>query len=250
MEDLLTTKELQDLLKLDRTTIYRMLKDGRITGIRVGGQWRFSRESISALIATPPSAGEDLTPTPIEVLPLHCIRPIQQVFAEIAQVGALTAGPGGEPLTEISNSCSFCNLMMQSESGRKACLSSWRSVAQQGEKDPRFVSCHAGLQYARARIDIDGQPVAMVIAGQFYIEPPDQNEAKERIEKLAELHGIAPDALKVAAQNIRVLDERHEQEIGSWLGRVAFTFEQVAHERQELMNRLRNISQISTLPNQ
>ncbi|HEX9074887.1 MAG TPA: helix-turn-helix domain-containing protein, partial [Anaerolineae bacterium] len=46
MDDLLTTKQLMDLLHLDRTTIYRMLNDGRLPGVRVGGQWRFSRQTI------------------------------------------------------------------------------------------------------------------------------------------------------------------------------------------------------------
>ncbi|MGB9754636.1 helix-turn-helix domain-containing protein [Roseiflexus castenholzii] len=43
MNDLLTTREVQDLLKLDRTTVYRMLKEGRLTGVKVGQQWRFHR---------------------------------------------------------------------------------------------------------------------------------------------------------------------------------------------------------------
>jgi excisionase family DNA binding protein len=42
VEDLLTARQLQDLLKVDRITIYRMLGDGRLTGFKVGGQCRFS----------------------------------------------------------------------------------------------------------------------------------------------------------------------------------------------------------------
>ena len=44
--DLLTTRQLQELLQVDRVTIYRMLSDGRLTGFKVGGQWRFSRHEI------------------------------------------------------------------------------------------------------------------------------------------------------------------------------------------------------------
>jgi excisionase family DNA binding protein len=46
VEDLLTTKQLQELLQVDRITIYRMLNDGRLRGFKVGGQWRFSRQEI------------------------------------------------------------------------------------------------------------------------------------------------------------------------------------------------------------
>jgi excisionase family DNA binding protein len=248
--DLLTTKELQDLLKVDRTTIYRMLKDGRITGIRVGNQWRFSRDEISTMLSGSAASKDQFDSLPTDVLPLHCVQPIQQVFAEIAQVGSLTTSPDGEPLTGISNSCRFCDLVLASDSGRKGCIASWRKLAQQSERKPQFATCHAGLQYARARIEVDRKLVAMVIAGQFYVAPPDHSEAEERVQRLAESYNIDANALAEAAEDIRVLDDRHEEQIGGWLQKVADTFEQVARERAGLMNRLRSIASMSTLPNQ
>ena len=46
IDSLLTARQLQDLLQVDRITIYRMLKDGRLEGFKVGGQWRFSRQTV------------------------------------------------------------------------------------------------------------------------------------------------------------------------------------------------------------
>lgn len=43
ISELLTTKELQDVLHVDRTTIYRMAESGRIPAVKVGNQWRFPR---------------------------------------------------------------------------------------------------------------------------------------------------------------------------------------------------------------
>jgi excisionase family DNA binding protein len=248
--NLLTTKELQELLKVDRTTIYRMLKDGRITGVRVGGQWRFSREEIDALLGEPARSVPEGETLPSDPLPLHCVFPIQQVFAEIAQVGSLTTSPTGEPLTEISNCCRFCALMLASSSGRQACISSWRRLAQQPEKDPKFVSCHAGLQYARGRIEVDGALVAMVVAGQFYEAAPDPAEEEARILRLAAQHGIPTEELRAAAKEIRQIPSAYETQLGTWLQKVATTFEEVAHERAELMRRLRTIAHMSTLPNE
>lgn len=248
MTDLLTTKELQDLLKIDRTTIYRMLKDGRITGIRVGGQWRFSRDEVSALIGGNSGPEEQPQELPADVLPLHCVQPIQQVFAEIADIASVTTSPSGEPITDISNSCAFCNLILGSEVGRRACIASWKRLAEQSEKMPKFVTCHAGLSYARARIDLDGKLTAMVIAGQFLAAPPDRAEEAARVARLADSYAIDPDALASAAGEIRVLDERHAEQIGGWLQKIAGTFESVAHERDGLMDRLRTIAHMSTLP--
>ncbi len=51
---LLTTRELQDHLQLDRVTIYRMVKEGELPALRVGGQWRFSAAAIDRWLRSRP----------------------------------------------------------------------------------------------------------------------------------------------------------------------------------------------------
>lgn len=41
-----TIKELSEHLRVHPTTIYRLLRQGRLPGFRVGSNWRFSRETI------------------------------------------------------------------------------------------------------------------------------------------------------------------------------------------------------------
>lgn len=245
--DLLTTTELQDLLKVDRTTIYRMMKNGRITGTRVGKHWRFSRNEIEALLSKPTPPEKNAHPRSHEILPLHCVQPIQQLFAEIAGTGALTTALDGEPLTEVSNSCSFCSLILQSDSGRKACRASWRTVAQQSGNKPQFMACHAGLQCLGAPVEIDGHCTAVVVACQFYAHPANSQEEVERINRLASSYDIAVSDLIDAARTIHILGERNIEEIAQWLERVAYAFEQIGSERAALMNRLQRIAEMSTL---
>jgi excisionase family DNA binding protein len=45
-DDLLTIKELSDHLRVHPTTIYRLLRQGRLPGFRVGSNWRFNRGAI------------------------------------------------------------------------------------------------------------------------------------------------------------------------------------------------------------
>jgi len=47
---LLTALEVQHLLHIDRSTIYRMAEDGRLPAIRVGRSWRFPAERIDAML--------------------------------------------------------------------------------------------------------------------------------------------------------------------------------------------------------
>jgi excisionase family DNA binding protein len=247
VNDFLTAREVQDLLKVDRTTVYRMLKDGRLAGVKVGQQWRFSQAEVEALLSGKEQDDDSLATSLTTVLPLHCIQAMQNVFAEVAEVGSVTTAPNGEPLTKISNSCRFCNLILASQSGRRACVASWQKLAEQPERQPRFVTCHAGLQYACARIEVGKTSIAMLIAGQFYLTPPDHDEQATRIRQLAALHGLNQQALGNAAATLLILDERKQAQIGKWLETVAHTFEQIAHERAELMGRLRRIAAISDL---
>jgi len=246
MSELLTVKEVQGLLKIDRITVYRMLKDGRLTGVKIGHQWRFSRHEIDSLL----SAGlhtKGTASTAGGALPIHCIQMIQNVFSEMAQVGAVTTGPEGEPLTEFSNSCSFCNLVLSTAKGRKGCLASWRRLSEQKERQPHFATCHAGLQHARARVEVNSEPVAMLVAGQFYADPPDTDEGSKRIKELSAKYGIDYEALALAARDLPVLEESKRAELGKWLESMARTFEAIGRERAELVNRLQNIAAMSTL---
>ncbi len=99
MDDLLTTRQLQDLLQVDRITIYRMLHDGRLQGFKVGGQWRFSRREIETWLQEQQNQVWTLracrrrvatiAPSP-KSLPLSCIQTIQDVCAEALDIAAVT----------------------------------------------------------------------------------------------------------------------------------------------------------------
>ncbi len=49
-EDVLTIKEVAILLKVKRVTIYKLLAEKRIPGIKISGAWRFRRSLIEQWI--------------------------------------------------------------------------------------------------------------------------------------------------------------------------------------------------------
>ena len=204
MNEYLTARQVQDLLKIDRTSIYRMLKDGRLTGIKVGSQWRFPRKEIETLLSDQHLIQEKRSGNPA-VLPIHCIQIIQDVFADMAELGAVTTDRDGTPLTEVSNSCRFCSMILSSDSGRKACIESWRQLAKDPEMGPEFIRCHAGLAYARSCIKVNGLPSAMIVAGQFYSRKPDEDERMNRLNDLAARYDLDPELLLQEANEIRAL---------------------------------------------
>lgn len=242
---LLTAKQTQELLKVDRTTIYRMLKDGRLKGVKVGQRWRFYTNDVNEMLVGAKRFSDSDMPLIADILPLRCVQSVQDVFAEIAQVGAVTADKNGQPLTKISNSCGLCKLILGSDEGRQACIESWRHLVEQEDAAPEFTTCHAGLKYARARIEVQGELIAILVAGQFYVHSPEPEEQEECLRALSKKYSIDLSLLTQASQQITVLDSAKVPQISGWLERVAHTFEQIGYERASLMGRLRQIAEMS-----
>lgn len=48
--EILTLQQAAEMLQISERTIQRMLKTGEIPGAQIGGQWRFDREQIRAMV--------------------------------------------------------------------------------------------------------------------------------------------------------------------------------------------------------
>jgi excisionase family DNA binding protein len=255
IDTLLTARQLQDLLQVDRITIYRMLNDGRLQGFKVGGQWRFSRQAIerwlqeqqaSLDIPESPKKADDLQPSP-EALPLSCIRAIQDIFAEALGVAIVTTTLDGTPITPVAHSCEFCNLILDTQAGQQRCIASWRAAATEREEIPLLATCHAGLHCACGRIEVQGQFVAATHAGQFLAGPPDGTVWSAGITELSAATGVGRSRLQRALASVAVLDEDRRQQVPRLLHRVTATFSEIGEERLNLLGRLQRIAEISSV---
>ena len=246
MSGLLTTRQVQNLLQIDRTTVYRMLKDGRLTGVKLGKQWRFSKSEIDDLLAYSPAATEPSPALSISILPLTCLQGMQNVSAEAIGIGAVTTDTTGKPLTQMSNPLRFCQLIRSSEKGRAACQKSLSQSAQRaGSLVPQMV-CHAGLQCISSPVTINGKETAVFIAGQYYDSPPQSNHQRH-IQQLAEAYDLDAAALIDAADEIPVLDLAKQQKIATWLPKLTHTLSEIGQERADLLGRLQSIAAMSAV---
>ena len=253
MDDLLTTKQLQDLLQVDRITIYRMLNDGRLQGFKVGGQWRFSHREIEAWLQEQQSKldGESVSPPPNgmiapspQALPISCIRTIQDVCAEALDIGAVTIDPDGSPLTEVNNSCDFCDLILSSDRGLRRCQAAWLQV---GNGSGRAIPCHAGLLCISTPVYVNDRAVAITAGCQFVIQAPDGQASDwlQALPLLAEELALSEQELRATADSVRTIPEEDLYRMARLLGRVADTFSEIGQERLNLLSRLQQIAEMS-----
>ena len=79
-ENILTIREVADLLKINEKTVYKLAAAAKIPGMKVGGSWRFDRATISTWIKTSSAADMSASDGGASVEP--------EQFAEAALAGA------------------------------------------------------------------------------------------------------------------------------------------------------------------
>ena len=252
MNDLLTSRQVQEILKVDRITIYRMLNDGRLKGVKIGQQWRFHLSEVERMLGINTPAVENFPTSSDSNFPTHCVQTIQDLFAEVSQISAVVIDMEGNPLTQISHPTNFCQILLSSPIGANACRSSWQafardSVTADGVAGSKFFTCYAGLHYIGAPIMEKDTQIGMFLAGQFYWQPADPREEAERIRRLASAHKVPLQNLQDAAQKIPVIAPDQHPRAEAWPFTAARAVQSILHERLGFMERLQQIANLTQL---
>lgn len=258
MTDLLTTRQIQDILKVDRITVYRMLNDGRLKGVKIGQQWRFPADQMDQMIGIRHvSIEEPLPALPDGNFPAHCAQTIQDLFAEVSQISALIVDMQGNPLTQVSNPTRFCQIVLSSALGKSLGHASWQSFAVNSQaiqgsdgrivEGARFFTCQAGLQYIGAPIYDKEKQVGLFLAGQFYWQPPDPREESERLRRLCAACDIPLEMLQAAAREIPVIDPSQHTRVESWPFTAARAIQSILQERLCFVERLQHIADLTQI---
>jgi len=248
MDDLLTTRQVIERLKVDRITVYRMLQDGRLTGVKIGQQWRFSRSAVERLLGTEPAPAETSQSSGESSFPTHCVQTIQDLFSTVGQISAVVIDMQGRPLPQVSRPCEYFLALQRSPSARTACRNSWRDFALESRSGSRIFTCYSGLQWLAAPILGREEPVALFLAGQFYWQPPDPQEEDARLRRLVALHGLPLDELRQAARAIPIIPPEQRARVEAWPASAAAAVRSILNERSGFIERLQRIADLTQVP--
>jgi len=242
MENFLTTKQVQNLLTIDRITVYRMLQDGRLKGIKIGNQWRFSQSEIDRLLNGFTVTNDAETDN---IFPVHCVQTIQNLYSSVSKTSGLVVDQNGKQVTEISKNCDFCKLIQSSPSGLEACKSSWESFVTQPSKDKLTFTCHAGLNYFGSVIMNKNKAQGMFLSGQFRFEKNKSEDAIERCKKLSKQHSLDFDALENAFKKVQIISHEQEEYLIDQPKAAATAVESILTERIAFADRLQKIANLT-----
>lgn len=245
MTDMLTAKEMQDLLQVDRSTIYRMAEAGRLPAIKVGKQWRFPGDQVdrwldnqatSSAPAPPPAAALPLSGDLAELLPLDCVQLIQDTFADLLGVMLVVTHLDGNPITRVSNSTPFYDLLSETNNGHHVCQETWQALGRAPALNPRFVPTLAGLLCARALVRHGNALKGMIIA--FGVAPVEWPPDAEAINDFAEFLGVDPARLERAFQAVTQLSGGEQERVLTTLQHIADILAHIVTERSAMLAQL------------
>jgi excisionase family DNA binding protein len=247
MTDLLTTKQVQAILHVDRTTIYRMVEGGQLPATRVGKQWRFARADVERWLqsgrygALPSLPAEDKPPVAARalgeggltaILSLRCAQSVQDAFADALGVTMVITDMDGRPVTEMSNPCGFVSALTQGDAnGIQHCVRTWRQMAGLVALEPKFALSEMGLMCARGLIRVGSELKGMVVIGGIAPEswPPDA----EQIDALAAMFGVNPDVVSANCDAVFQMDRATQERALRSVQRVADVFAVMIQDRLE-----------------
>lgn len=167
---LLTARQVQQFLGIDRSTVYRMAAEGRLPAIKVGRQWRFAAEGIQMLldpVALGVESGADggSSPDARGGVDVSLAMPVIDVAAYLLGVMMLVTDMHGRPLTSVVNPCPWFERHSGDAEVMKACSAKWHAMAQDPDLSPRFRVGERGVECAHAFIRSGSSLAGMVLAG-------------------------------------------------------------------------------------
>jgi excisionase family DNA binding protein len=170
--DLLTAQQVQDLLRVDRSTVYRMAESGRLTAVKVGRQWRFPAASIRSLLHGSGVVVDDVPAVPRRTAPQPPSTPDRQqagavlaLAADLLGVMLVVTDMDGRPLTDVVNPCPWFAERLDDPSLLETCTREWQELADEPDLEPRFRTGAHGFDCARAFVRSGSRLVGMVLAG-------------------------------------------------------------------------------------
>ncbi|MFQ5577122.1 MAG: PocR ligand-binding domain-containing protein [Anaerolineae bacterium] len=253
MAEMLTAKEMQELLQVDRSTIYRMAEARRLPAVKVGRQWRFPTDQVEYWLQK-----QTLAPTPItppaphadddslaSLLPMACVQLIQDTFAEALEVMIVLTDIQGRPITEVSKPCGPYKIISEIPNALQKCIEDWAHMGEMLDLEPRFIRSHLGLLGTRGLVRVGTELKGMVVIGG--IAPDDWPPSENQVAGMAAEFGVPPESFTPHITEVFYLSEDRKLLILTIVQRIANIIAHIVTERTSLIGKLDAIAQLITL---
>lgn len=257
MSMMLTAKQVQELLHVDRSTVYRMAEAGRLPAMKVGRQWRFPARKLEDWVAEAALAGEMVGETAVlpnpkqpqpevslhEELPLACVQLVQDTFAQALGVMMVITDMEGNPVTTLSQPCGLFAAV--ADRALPKCIEQWREMAASVALEPTFYRSHLGLLCARGLIRQGAALKGMVFVGG--IAPEHWPPAAAEVARMAADLGVGAEVINGRLPDVYHLTASEKSHVLTLVQRIADVVSHILQERTLLVNKLEAIADLTRI---
>lgn len=253
MTTFLTTQDVQELLHVDKSTVYRMAEDGRLPGVKVGRQWRFPADRIADRLGIDAGEGtlkrgtvETPTAPPVhltDLLDIDAIETIAELLADLYGVMAVVTDMDGNPLTPVVNPCDFYSVIAEQPASAELCVTEWRSFAKRTEMTPRFTPSHLGFLCTRTFARVEHRPVGMLLIGG--ITPPEWPPPPVAVAQIADAIGVPAATIEAAIDGTYDVPPHRQRWMLSTLPQVGDLVSQLLVAQSRLTSKLDAIADLA-----
>ena len=243
MTTFLTSQEIQELINVDRSTVYRMAEDGRLPGVKVGRQWRFPADRVAERLGLElgpltrphrPARSSDDTETHhlSRLLEPGAAESIAELTGELFGLMTVITDMSGRPITPVANPCGYYAVIAEQPGAVEACLQQWQLFAGETHVAPRWMRTHLGFLCARTFVWVDLKPIGMIVVGG--LRPPVWPPPAEDLERIAGEVGVESEVLHAAAEEVWALDIADQRRVLRLLPQMGDLVSQLATARSAL----------------
>jgi excisionase family DNA binding protein len=241
----LTTRDLQDLIRVDKSTIYRMAEDGRLPAVKVGRQWRFPEAAVREMLGQIPRPEPSRSPdgSLIESLDPTATQAVADLAADALGAMVVITGMDGHPLSEVANPCGLFSAVAAKPDVVPKCVDTWARYGAVPDLTPVFRRSQFEFLCARSFIRVGKELLGMVIVGGVAPEiwPPDAAQ----IKAIAAGLGVATDLVAEHIDEVFYLDSSKQQRIVELLPGFAVVLSHMAENASQLVGRLDAIASLA-----
>ena len=240
----LTTKDLQDLIKVDKSTIYRMAEDGRLPAVKIGRQWRFPEVAVREMLgqfAVPEPA--EASRTLREALDPVVTQAIAELAAEIFGAMVVVTGMDGRPITEVANPCGFFTEVSAKPGVIPRCVDTWAHYGDVPDLEPVFQGSLFGFLCARSFVRVGNELMGMVIVGG--VAPSTWPPTEVQIAAISASLGVEPAVAAGHIEEVFHLAAAEQDRVLDLLPRFAVVLSHMAANAGQLIGRLDAIASLA-----
>ncbi|MCA9892126.1 MAG: PocR ligand-binding domain-containing protein [Anaerolineae bacterium] len=263
-DQLLTTKEVEHLVQLNRVTIYRLIRTEGFPALKVGGQWRFPKEEVENWIADhgrvtethhgPQIVGlDDEHDVSLDVEPAELLRSIEiisllEAFSFTVELSIAVFDIDGKMLVDYPGyQHPFCQFVRQIDPTHGSCFGRHHLLLDEKhtQESPVAFDDIPGLHYLQAPIWTDQVQVGYIVMGPLVMENSDPELVRHGLETLAKRYSASSDGLIKQFETVRRFSNDQVRILTTLLSQIVSNMLEVVHRRTDAVQRLNTIARLA-----